>query len=282
VLAMTLHCRLYDRSMPTALEIAAWAHRLVENGVAGPHRSHSHQNNMGKLRRTLEGDPDCTFGLSGLGNLSHERALAAMGSVVGWRPEEPTSYVEPEMTVAAALSAGRLCGEVVRPGSKIIVGTGHPDFLLALLTGIAEVLETRGAVIRRDLKRIIVLGRLAIEYVGPVAVLADAWGPVHTHSPEGMRALLELGHPDLVIADHGWAGAAMEARVPTVATLDTNDPALALGALRGPPCALIPLDDGRPLDAYEPVLEAFRAGLEEGTGTGSRPGGAGALGTPEL
>ena len=238
---------------------------LVHDGVAGPHRSHSHHNNLGKLRRTIEGDPDCTFGVSGLEVLTMETAMAAMADVTGWRPEEPTDYVDPEKTIAAAIAAGELCARYARPGADAIVATGHPDTLLLLLNGIADDLEEAGMTVRRALSgHLVKAGYRArsIEYEGKVAVLADEWGAVHTHSPEGMRELLAAAAaPALVVADHGWAGAAMEAGIPTAATLDTNDPALALAALRGGESALIPLDDGRPPSTYQPVLDAFRAGF---------------------
>lgn len=253
--------------MPTAADPASWAARLVRDGVAGPHQSHSHQNNMGKLRRTLEGDPDCTFGLSGLEGVTFEDALATMAAVAGWKPEQPTEYVDPERTIAGALEAGRFCRSLARLGAEAVVGTGHPDTLLVFLEGVVETLEEAGMVVRTDRAGSFVKAGFrprALEYEGKVAVLSDDWGPVHTHSPLGMELLLESGPPpDLVVADHGWAGAAMEARIATVATLDTNDPALALGAGPRSLHVLIPLDDGRPPPAYIPVLEAFRAGFSE-------------------
>src|SRR2546421_12457731 len=83
------------RGMPSPSEREAWKAMLVHDGVAGPHRSHSHHNNLGKLRRTIEGDPDCPFGVSGLEALTMEPAMAAMADVTGWRAGEPTDYAAP-------------------------------------------------------------------------------------------------------------------------------------------------------------------------------------------
>ena len=254
--------------MPSAEQVDQWAARLVRDGVAGPHRSPSHHNNLGKLKRTLASDPDCTFGLSCFEGMTFEEAFAAMAAVAGWEPEQPTEYVDPRKTLMGAVDGGRMCRRIAAPGAQAVVATGHPDTLLVLLHGVVELLEEAGVTVRCDLEGHHVQAGYrarALEYEGKVAVLADEWGPVHTHSPEGMRLLLDrIGRPDLVVADHGWAGAAMAAGVPTVATLDTNDPALALGALRGAECALIPLDDGRAPRAYGTVLEAFTAGFREG------------------
>ena len=253
--------------MPMPEEISAWAERLVRDGVAGPHRSHSHHNNMGKLRRTLEGDPDCTFGVHGLENMTFDEAMAVVGRATGWRKEAPTDFVDPLRTIDGALDAGRLARKMADLGGEVVVATGHPDNLLPFLTGIADTLVEAGVTIRRQMEGASVRAGYrvrSLEYEGCVAVLADDWGGVHTHSPEGMLTLLSAGSPpDLVVADHGWAGAAMQANIPTVATFDTNDPALALAAARGKPGALIPLDDGMPSYAYVTVLEAFRSGFEE-------------------
>ena len=62
--------------------------------------------------------------------------------------------------------------------------------------------------------------------------------------------------PDLVIADHGWAGAAGEAGVETVGFADSNDPGLFVGEAEEKIAVTVPLDDNvlpryyRPLTAY--------------------------------
>jgi hypothetical protein len=76
------------------------------------------------------------------------------------------------------------------------------------------------------------------------------------------RILDEIGVPDLVVADHGFAGAAVAAGIPTVAIMDTNDPALAVVALRGAEgLTVIPMDDNRPQNSYAAALEVLQAAL---------------------
>jgi hypothetical protein len=64
-----------------------------------------------------------------------------------------------------------------------------------------------------------------------------------------------------VVADHGFAGAAIAAGIPTVAVMDTNDPALAVVAGRGADVTVVPMDDNRPLNAYSAALEVVRGGV---------------------
>ena len=74
-----------------------------------------------------------------------------------------------------------------------------------------------------------------------------------------MRDVLrELGLVDLVVADHGFAGAAVASGIPTVAIMDTNDPALAVVARRGADLTVVPMDDNRPQNSYSVALEVLK------------------------
>jgi hypothetical protein len=90
-------------------------------------------------------------------------------------------------------------------------------------------------------------------------VLQGRYGPDHTHSPLPMRAALaELAAdgeapPDLVVADHGWAGAAGQAGVDSVGFADCNDPALFVGEAEGRVLVSVPLDDNVAPHLYAPL-----------------------------
>jgi len=59
--------------------------------------------------------------------------------------------------------------------------------------------------------------------------------------------------PDLVVADHGFAGAAGAAGLAVVGFADCNDPALFAGEAEGSIDVAVPLDDNVQPDLYEPV-----------------------------
>jgi ABC-type uncharacterized transport system substrate-binding protein len=65
--------------------------------------------------------------------------------------------------------------------------------------------------------------------------------------------------PDLVIGDHGFAGAAIEAGIDTVSVADVNDPALIVAHALGRGDAVIVMDDNVAPDAYWPCLQAIAA-----------------------
>jgi hypothetical protein len=97
-----------------------------------------------------------------------------------------------------------------------------------------------------------------VRYTGNVGCLAD-WGSLkHTHSAAPMEALLEADPwPDIVLGDHGFAGAAIERDIPTVAVMDINDPALAVAWGEGKDVTIVPMDDNRPQHLYEPSWTLF-------------------------
>jgi hypothetical protein len=68
-------------------------------------------------------------------------------------------------------------------------------------------------------------------------------------------ALTEDGRPlpDLVVADHGWAGCAGARGSDTVGFADSNDPALFVGEAEGKVLVTVPLDDNVPPHYYEPM-----------------------------
>ena len=59
--------------------------------------------------------------------------------------------------------------------------------------------------------------------------------------------------PDLVIADHGFAGAAGQAGIESVGFADSNDPALFVGEAEGDVAVCVPLDDNVLPHLYEPM-----------------------------
>jgi hypothetical protein len=59
--------------------------------------------------------------------------------------------------------------------------------------------------------------------------------------------------PDLVVADHGWAGQAGQSGIQTVGFADCNDPALFVAEAEGTLAVTVPLEDNAAFDRYEPM-----------------------------
>jgi hypothetical protein len=100
-----------------------------------------------------------------------------------------------------------------------------------------------------------------LDWVGPVAALGDGATLHHTHDSAPMQRILREtgGVVDLVVADHGFAGAAVAAGLPAVTVMDTNDSAFAVIARRARNLTVVPMDDNRPQNSYVAALEVLKA-----------------------
>ena len=105
-------------------------------------------------------------------------------------------------------------------------------------------------------------------------MLASGGELLHTHEPEPMRAVLAAlpQPPDLVVADHGWAGAAAESGIDTLGLADSNDPALFVAEAEGKPVVTVPLDDNVAPHIYEPVSAFVTSWRGVGLATSSHTG----------
>ncbi len=245
--------------------------RLLLGGIAGPHCSHSREDNVLKASQLASGDPDSTFGMADVASATTEEGLDAVQAVTGAR-EPGGAYIDPDATIAGVRAASARLGEACRNGATIVVATGHPGPLLGHHTRLVEAITAAGGKLIRPLDEMGVTlagARRIYRYLRGVGAVTDGVRGLHTHSPLPMEQVMEDGErPELVFADHGFAGAALSGGIPVIACMDTNDTALAVAHARGRDITLIPLDDGRRPDAYDVIAEMFEQEL-----------GTGALGT---
>jgi histidinol phosphate phosphatase hisN-like protein len=244
--------------------IGQYARRLLEAGLAGTNTSHGAENNLYKIELLLEGDADHTLGMEELLlDVSFEEAYEAVSRQTGHPPDREGTRgrgcIDPARTAAGLIEAGERARGVAEAGGSFIFATGHPGALLVYYLGLARWVEELGG----ESLTVEIGGRygrgVPLDWVGPVGALGDRASLFHTHSPDPMRDVLrELGAVDLVVADHGFAGAAVAAGIPTVAVMDTNDPALAVVGRRGADLTVVPMDDNRPQNAYSAALEVLK------------------------
>jgi hypothetical protein len=242
-----------------------YADRLLAATVAGNRTSHGAENNLYKINLLLEQDGDHTFGMEALlREVSFEEAFDAVAGHIGHPPDKEENpgrgCIDPARTAAGLLEAGERIQAVAGVGGTFVFATGHPGALLSYYLGLAQWVEELGgeALTARTQGRY--KKNSILDWVGPVGALGNGASLWHTHSPDPMRELLqELGAVDLVVADHGFAGAAIAAEISTVAVMDTNDPALAVVAQRGADLTIVPMDDNRPQTSYDAALQVLKA-----------------------
>ena len=242
--------------------------RLLLGGVAGPHCSHSREDNVLKASQLASGDPDATFGMADLASATTEEGLDAVRAVTGAR-EPGQAYIDPDATIGGVRTASARLVEACRNGATVIVATGHPGPLLGHHARLVEAITAAGGKVIRPLDEMGVTlagARRIYRYLQGVGAVTDGVRGLHTHSPLPMEQILDAGEgPELVFGDHGFAGAAVSRGIPVIACMDTNDTALAIARARGRDITLIPLDDGRRPDAYDVIAEMFEQGLRAGT-----------------
>jgi hypothetical protein len=238
---------------------------LVASGIAGDVAT-PRQSNLGNVHKMLDRHPDYWFGLDLAREWSFEEIVTVMVDRVGIHAdlahETGDDRIDPERCVAALDEAADVLAEVAARRGRVLFATGHPTGLLALYLPIVRALTTVGCTVVTPLAEqwVAIQGvRRRIRYVEGVATIGTGGDLLHTHAPEPMQAILAAADgpvADLVVADHGWAGAAAEQGVPVLGFADTNDPALFVGAAEGKLRVVVPLDDNVAPSAYAP-LSAF-------------------------
>jgi hypothetical protein len=230
----------------------------------------SRENNLRNAARCAEGDPHYTFGLTFRGEWAASDVVAVMARRVGISPDPEhrsgQDRIDPELCVAALERMRERLAGAADDRSRVLIATGHPSGVLAIHLEIAAALQRRGAELIHAAagwsyrSAYEATGkRLDLRHVGGVAVASDGAGLQHTHDPEPMQAMLAALQatgeppPDLVVADHGYAGAAAQADVPTVGFADCNDPALFVAQEEGRLDVVVGLDDNVLPHLYAPV-----------------------------
>jgi hypothetical protein len=210
------------------------------------------------------GDPEQCFGLSGLQRYTPEEVLAEVAAQFGWRhtkgePADGPTWIDPELLLAEIDRAAERLAAAAGEGQHVLFATGHPTGLLGLYQQLCDAMRDAGAKVSRpgDGLAFSFQGhRRRILYVGRVAVLASGANLYHTHHAHPMELVLEqAGEVDLVVGDHGWAGAAAERGIDVVAVADINDPALAMAKAEGRAGVVLGMDDNVLPAAYDPLAD---------------------------
>jgi histidinol phosphate phosphatase hisN-like protein len=251
---------------PTRDELRA---QLIDARIAGDVAT-TRENNLANYRHMSDRDPHYLLGITPDGAWTPTDVLKLMVARCGVVPDpEHTSgqdTIDPDLTIERLdAMADRLRTAITRR-ERVLVATGHPVGMRPTHTAIATALRAAGCTLIRAADGWphpdgTPYGRVGhIDYVDDVAMVRTSTGALqHTHSPLPMRAVLDaLDHdrqarPDLVVADHGWAGAAGAAGVDAMGFADCNDPALFVAEAEGIVAVCVPLDDNVHPDLYGPM-----------------------------
>lgn len=239
---------------------------LVASRIAGEVAT-TRENNLTNFARMSRRDPGYLFGLRPAATWAPADVLQLMVQRVGVHPDPGyaagVDTIDPGKTLdqldamadRLRLAAGRR--------ERVLVATGHPAGVFAIHLELARSLGAAGCSLLTPAPGWSFLNqaghRREIRHLAGVAMVSDRGELNHTHSPWPMEAMLkELADrgdapPDLVVADHGYAGAAGQAGVDTLGFADCNDPALFVGEAEGRIGIVVPLDDNVLPHLYAPI-----------------------------
>lgn len=257
-----------------AADAAHLRDHLVATGLAGRVQT-TPGHVLANCDKLLRGDPEYTFGLNDWRGADRGEVLAAVRELYGPAATEGDpagpGWIDPAATLEAIrYHADRLAARVDAGVGRALLATGHPTGLLPHYSELAAALADAGWEILTPLDDTVVLGdRCGPRGVRFLAGVACPWSGgdlLHTHRADLMEAMLDHleaggGPPDLVLADHGMAGAAVERAVETLSIADVNDPALPLAWARGRTEGVLPIDDNLAPRLFTPVTAAVLAGL---------------------
>jgi hypothetical protein len=247
---------------------------LISSRIAGDVAT-TRENNLGNYARMSRREPLYLFGLEPSGRWTADDVLALMAERCGVSPDPAHTYgqdtIDPDRTIERLTAMGARLRRAADRSQRVLVATGHPVGLRPTHRAVAAALGEAGCTLltpaagwqHPDEPPFGVAA--SISYQDNVAMMMGAHGPRHTHSPLPMQAALaDLASrgeapPDLVVADHGWAGAAGQAGVDSVGFSDCNDPALFVGEAEGRVMVAVPLDDNVEPSLYAPMTEFLLA-----------------------
>jgi hypothetical protein len=263
---------LDERWSPRPHDRSDLVHGLLDGRIAGDEVSHPMDNVRRNIRLLCEGDAGKQFGMTGLQTFAPGEVFDLVAKASGFDPDpgwtEGPVPIDPELVLDACEAVGDRLAFAARRGERMILGTGHPVGLAHLYIEIGRLLRGRGVELldpfdgvwfdedpsgsNRDRH---------VRYVEGVAMVTDGESMRHTHSGQPMARMLAQARPDLVFADHGFAGSAIESGVETLSIADVNDPALVVAKAQGRTDTVIVMDDNVRPEDYWPCFQAIAARL---------------------
>jgi hypothetical protein len=244
---------------------------LLDSGAAGVN-SHDRPNVLWKIKRLCDGDPDSQFGISGVSGRPFEEVLRLVAEASGIDGDVTLRHglvmVDPDRVLESFEAIGGRLALAADRGERVLLATGHPTGLPLLYQETGKLLADHGAKVIRPLESFMWHDdqgrRRQIRYFAGVAMLTDRASTLHTHSPDAMERMLKEMTPDLVFADHGFAGAAIEAGVETVSIADVNDPALVVARAQGRAGPVAVMDDNVEPESYWPCFQVIASRFPPG------------------
>jgi hypothetical protein len=230
---------------------------LKQHHVAGRSVRFGRAETIGTMRRVAQNAPGARFGLAPFAGLTLDHVETAVATVYGWAGDGPRARIAPSRTVDGFTAAAMRVLEVARGGGRIAFATARPASLFPVYRRLGARAAAEGAhILTAEETTRFDPGNRRVRWVDQVAVLTDGAALLADDSLEAAEEwLFTIAHPELVVADHQYAGVASATGLEVVAFADLDAIALAVAAWQGRAIRVVPLDDRRPPPAYAPLLD---------------------------
>ncbi len=247
---------------------------LVKSGITGEIVAHGAKTNLGAISRLLKLDPYVTFGVEAINTAVKQKAVnqdhveqvmaEALGTPVARFRRPGPGYIAPQLTAPKLNLMAAHIDVTIKNGGLFLLATAHPGSLLSYYSRLVHYISDKGGKVYHTPTPFQVAEYRWLDSIDGVHVLSDQGNLLHTHDSLIFSQFLDQlpNKPAVVLADHGYAGAAINAQIKTVAIHDVDDPGIALAAQLGCDVLPIPMNDNQlnlpTVTALEAVLEARR------------------------
>jgi hypothetical protein len=209
------------------------------------------------MRRVERGARSALCGLPPFPGLTRQHVADAVALVYGWEGDGPRARIAPARTIDGFAAGAARVLEVARDGGRLAFATARPAALLPLYRRLAAraAAEGGGVLVDDETSSFGPTGR-RLRWIDHVAVLTDGAALLADEMTQAAEEwLFAMARPDLVVADHAYAGVASASGLEVVAFADLDAVALAVAAWCGRAVRVVPLDDRRPPVAYAGLLD---------------------------
>jgi hypothetical protein len=249
-------------------ESMTFVQQLVAMGLTGRKTAISTQvfrDDVGQLARRHR---DATMGISGkylLHALDSGDIEKAAAEVFGIDTTQARVSIDPELTMIAIDEAFDRLSEASHQGARMIFATSRPASMLPLMIELAKLARETGAQVLDSFDnsgKFIADGRKDrhLTWCSSVGVVTDGTSLLATNDANsGEDLLFHLPRPDIVIADHIFAGAALTSGYATIAFTGLESLAVAVASVPESQCLSVPISLSAPSSHYEVVAENARS-----------------------
>jgi hypothetical protein len=234
------------------LDVTDLRDTLVKLKLTGELNRNVPESNRQAIREMLARNDYWAMGAEGLQemNLTYEEAASIVASNLGltdarFASSEPC-YIDPEHTISRLITGYHRLEAVAHDHGRILFTTAHPGSMLSFYRILADHFTELGAEVVRLEQPVPAPDRRWLDDLGGVIVLSDEGNLMHTHSGNGMKEFIKSHKPDIILADHAFAVAAINSDRPTVAIFDVDDPAIPILAHANPDTVVaVPMNDNQ-------------------------------------